>query len=189
MCRRMPRQREPAIGVDSAPGRGTTFTIYLPRTAAPASRPAGAGLDVVAMVGGTETILLVEDEAEVRQVALDVLEGCGYTVVATGDPREALALAAGHSGEIDLLVTDMVMPTIRGPALAAQLRRQLPELRLLYISGYTDEMVTSGGKIDPPAPLLQKPFTPPALARAVRAALDAGPEGLPAGLALDRKFG
>ena len=74
------------IGVDSAPGRGTTFTMYLPRTAAPAPRPAGGKIDV-AMVGGSETILLVEDEAEVRQLALDVLESCGYTVLATGAGR------------------------------------------------------------------------------------------------------
>jgi PAS domain S-box-containing protein len=176
------------IGVDSAPGRGTTFTIYLPRTAAPTPRPPGVKTDV-AMVGGSETILLVEDDAEVRQLALDVLESCGYAVLATGDPREALTIAARRGGEIDLLVTDMVMPTIRGSALATQLRRQLPDLRLLYISGDTDEMASSGGKIDPLAALLQRPFTPPALARAVRAALDGGSDGLAAGLALDRKFG
>ncbi len=175
------------IGVDSAPGRGTTFTMYLPRTAAPAPRPAGGKIDV-AMVGGSETILLVEDEAEVRQLALDVLESCGYTVVATGDPREALTIAEGRGEGIDLLLTDMVMPTIRGSALAAQLRRQRPDLRLLYISGYTDEMATSGAKIDPPAPLLQKPFTPPALARAVRNALD-GPDGIPAVRDTKRRIG
>jgi CheY-like chemotaxis protein len=161
------------IGVDSAPGRGTTFTIYLPRTAAPAPSPPGGRVDA-AMVGGSETILLVEDEDEVRQLARDVLESCGYTVLATGDPREALTMAERRGDEIDLLVTDMVMPTIRGSALAAQLRRQMPDLPLLYISGYTDEMATPGGKIEPPASLLQKPFTPPALARAVRDALEVG---------------
>jgi CheY-like chemotaxis protein len=176
------------IGVDTAPGRGTTFTIYLPRTAAPVPI-LGDGKIEVAMVGGSETILLVEDEADVRQVTLDVLESCGYTVLVTGDPREALAIAEGRGKDIDLLVTDMVMPTLRGSTLAAQLRRKLPDLRLLYMSGYTDEMVTSGGKIEPAAPLLQKPFTPPALARAVRAALDVGSDGLPTGLALGRKFG
>jgi PAS domain S-box-containing protein len=176
------------IGVDTAPGRGTTFTIYLPRTAAPVPILGDGKIDV-AMVGGSETILLVEDEAEVRQVTLDVLESCGYTVLVAGDPREALAIAEGRGKDIDLLVTDMVMPTLRGSALAAQLRRKLPDLRLLYMSGYTDEMVTSGGKIEPGAPLLQKPFTPAALTRAVRAALDAGSDGLPTGFALDRKFG
>jgi PAS domain S-box-containing protein len=161
------------IGVDSAPGRGTTFTIYLPRTALPVPSPT-RGRETVAMVGGSETILLVEDEDEVRQLARDVLESCGYTVLATGDPREALSIADRRGEEIDLLVTDMVMPTIRGSVLAARLRRQLPALPLLYVSGYTDEMATPGGKIEPPAPLLQKPFTPPALARAVRDVLDAG---------------
>ena len=176
------------IGVDSAPGRGTTFTIYLPRTAAAAPGPPGVKADVV-MVRGSETILLVEDEEKVRQLALDVLKSCGYTVLATGDPREALTIAEGLGEEIDLLVTDMVMPTIRGSVLAAQLRGQLPDLRLLYISGYTDEMASSGGKTEPLAALLQKPFTPPALARAVRAALDGGSDGLPVGLALGRNFG
>ena len=161
------------IGVDSAPGRGTTFTIYLPRTAAPTPSPAGRREDS-AMVGGSETILLVEDETEVRQLTQDVLEACGYTVLATGDPREALTIAERRGEEIDLLVTDMVMPTIRGSALAAKLRRQMPDLPLLYVSGYTDEMATPGGRIEPPAPLLQKPFTPPALACAVRNALDTG---------------
>jgi PAS domain S-box-containing protein len=169
------------IGVDSTPGRGTTFTIYLPRTAAPAPRPAGGSADA-AMVGGTETILLVEDETEVRQLTNDVLEACGYTVLATGDPREALVIAERRGKDIDLLVTDMVMPTIRGSVLAARLREQMPGLRLLYVSGYTAEMATPGGKIDPPGPLLQKPFTPPTLARAVRDALDgdSGPGAAPA---------
>jgi PAS domain S-box-containing protein len=179
------------IGVDSAPGRGTTFTIYLPRTAAPAP-PSPSGRVAAVMVGGSETILLVEDEDGVRQLARDVLEACGYTVLATGDPREALTIAERRGEEIDLLVTDMVMPTIRGSALAAQLRRRMPDLRLLYVSGYTDEMATPGGKIEPPAPLLQKPFTPPALARAVRDALDAdsgpGGRGDSGVLALGRKF-
>ena len=161
------------VGVDSAPGRGTTFTIYLPRTAAPAPSAPG-GREDAAMVRGSETILLVEDEAEVRQLTCDVLESCGYTVLATGDPREALTIAARRGEEIDLLVTDMIMPSIRGSALAAQLRRQMPDLPLLYVSGYTDEMATSGGKIEPPAPLLQKPFTPAALARAIRDALEVG---------------
>jgi two-component system, cell cycle sensor histidine kinase and response regulator CckA len=171
------------IGIDSELGRGTTFTIYLPRTAAPASRRAGGGADA-AIARGSETILLVEDEEEVRRLTADVLESCGYTVLATGDPREALAIAAGRGEEIDLLVTDMVMPTIRGSALAGQLRRAIPSLPVLYVSGYTDEMVTSGGKIEPPAPLLQKPFTPPALARAVRDVLDAAtPSRIPAAIA------
>jgi len=161
------------IGVDSAPGRGTTFTIYLPRTAAPAPSPRGGRVDA-AMVGGSETILLVEDEDDVRQLTHDVLESCGYTVLATGDPREALTIAERRGEKIDLLITDMVMPTIRGSVLAARLRRQMPDLPLLYVSGYTDEMATPGGKIEPPGPLLQKPFTPPALARAVRDVLDAG---------------
>jgi PAS domain S-box-containing protein len=159
------------IGVDSAPGRGTTFTIYLPRIDTPVAvgeAPAGqAGLE-----RGDETILLVEDDHEVRELAAEVLKAAGYTVLESGDPLEALVIGDRHRDDIRLLISDMVMPAMRGPALAAQILQLRPETRVLYMSGYTTEAIASQGAIDPPGPLLQKPFTPDGLARIVRQVLD-----------------
>jgi CheY-like chemotaxis protein len=160
-----------AIGVDSAPGRGTTFTIYLPRIDAPvAAREAVAGQ--ARLERGDETILLVEDDREVRELAAEVLKAAGYTVLESGDPLEALVIGERHRADIRLLISDMVMPAMRGPALAAQILQIQPEARILYMSGYTTEAIASQGAIDPPGPLLQKPFTPDGLARIVRQVLD-----------------
>jgi two-component system cell cycle sensor histidine kinase/response regulator CckA len=160
-----------AIGVDSAPGRGTTFTIYLPRIDAPLEAqkvPSGqAGLE-----RGDETILLVEDDHEVRQLAAEVLKAAGYTVLESGDPLEALVIGDRHRDGIRLLISDMVMPAMRGPAPAAQILQLQPEARVLYMSGYTTEAIASQGAIGPSGPLLQKPFTPDGLARIVRQVLD-----------------
>jgi two-component system, cell cycle sensor histidine kinase and response regulator CckA len=160
-----------AIGVDSAPGRGTTFTIYLPRIDAPvAAREAVAGQG--RLERGDETILLVEDDHEVRELAAEVLKTAGYTVLESGDPLEALVIGERHREDIRLLISDMVMPAMRGPALAAQILQIQPDARILYMSGYTTEAIASQGAIDPPGPLLQKPFTPDGLARMVRQVLD-----------------
>src|SRR5229473_3465860 len=110
------------IGVDSAPGRGTTFTIYLPRIAAGAASPDAAPPAPSGATRGTETVLLVEDEEEVRRLASEILKGCGYTVLETGDPLEALTMAERRSGAVDLLVTDMVMPAMGGSELAERLK-------------------------------------------------------------------
>jgi signal transduction histidine kinase/CheY-like chemotaxis protein len=160
------------IGVDSTPGRGTTFTIYLTRGAA------AAGTEPLrevpsALARGHETILLVEDETEVRRLACEILRGCGYTVLDTGDPLEALLIAERHRGDISLLLSDVVMPAMRGPALVAELVPLEPEIRVLYMSGYTDGSVGRDGTIGAGAVFLQKPFTPESLAAAVRKALDA----------------
>jgi len=162
------------IGVDSTVGAGTTFTIYLPRTAAPAE-VVEAPPEPSALPRGRETVLLVEDEKEVRRLAADVLKRCGYTVLETGDPLEALTLGDRHGGEVRLLVSDMIMPVMRGPALAERLLAEHPEMRILYMSGYTDDLIRPDGTINPPGAFLQKPFTPRSLARAVRNALDAVP--------------
>jgi signal transduction histidine kinase/CheY-like chemotaxis protein len=159
------------VGVDSAPGRGTTFTIYLPRIAAaeavtdaPTRRPQD-------LTRGTETVLLVEDEEEVRRLASEILKGCGYTVLETGDPLEALTMAERRRGAVDLLVTDMVMPAMGGSELAERLMAACRGMRVLYISGYTSEMITQAGASETGRAFLQKPFTPDDLTRKVREVL------------------
>ena len=159
------------IGVDSAPGRGTTFTIYLPRIAAGAASPDAAPPAPSGATRGTETVLLVEDEEEVRRLASEILKGCGYTVLETGDPLEALTMAERRSGGVDLLVTDMVMPAMGGSELAERLKITCRGMRVLYISGYTDEMITPAGTSGSGRAFLHKPFTPHDLTRKVREVL------------------
>jgi len=161
------------IGVDSTVGRGTTFTIYLPCIEEPAAEEAPD--TVTPLVRGSETLLLVEDEEEVRRLAADVLRKCGYTVLETGDPLEALLIAERHATDVHLLITDMVMPAMGGTALASEVMKSCPRLSLLYISGYADQMVAAHGMVDPPGSFLQKPFRPGDLARVVRETLDAIP--------------
>ena len=162
------------IGVDSSVGSGTTVTIYLPRTTAPAET-AKAQASGALVAPGRETILLVEDEDDVRLLASEILTASGYRVLDTGDPTQALAIAAAHPGTVHLLLTDIVMPGLRGPALAAQALARYPDMRVLYMSGFSGGNVSAPDADEPAAPLLQKPFVPQTLARAVRNALDAAP--------------
>ena len=122
---------------------------------------------------GHETILVVEDDDATRALISDVLRTYGYTVLETGDPLEAIAIGEHHAGPVHLLFTDVVMPGLRGPALAARLRALRPEIALLYTSGYTDGAILSRDTIEPPGLFLQKPLTPAVIVRAVRDALDA----------------
>ena len=162
-----------SISVDSEPGAGSTFTIHLPRVeeAAVAVEAPSAPPE-----RGSETVLVVEDEADVRTLVHAVLAEHGYLVLSAGRPGEAMRLAERHPGPIHLLVTDMVMPEMSGPALAQQLIAVRPEMAVLYMSGYSDLVVGEGH------PLLQKPFRPDTVARTVRAVLDAaGRAPVPAG--------
>lgn len=158
-----------AIEVQSEPGSGTTFHVYL--LALPANKstltPRRAH---TAAPGGTETILLVEDDAGVRRLARQILEAKDYHVIEASDPIMALEL--GNAG-IDLLVTDLVMPKMGGQDLYARLAEELPGLRALFVSGYSPELVVMRGILDANAHFLQKPFTPSELCRRVRDVLDA----------------
>jgi len=115
----------------------------------------------------------VEDEDGVRDLARELLESCGYTILEAGLPTEAILLAERHAGLIHLLVTDVVMPRMSGSRLAATLALVRPEMKVLYISGYTDNAIIHHGVLEPGTPFVQKPFTAGTLARKVREILDA----------------
>src|SRR5712691_6237983 len=160
------------IWVYSEPGNGTSFKIYLGR-AADDQRPEPASTTVREVRGGTEVILLVEDEAAVRRVALHSLQRYGYTVLEAALPSEALTICREHTGKIDLVVTDVVMPGMSGPDLAEQLLALRPGLKVLLSSGYPGEAIAHRGELFSGLAFLPKPFTPIALARKVREVLDA----------------
>ncbi len=158
------------VWVYSELGRGTTFKIYLPRvdaapdTLLPAREPV--------TVAGTETILLAEDDAVLRPLAKGLLEKLGYTVLDAADAVEALEAARQYTEVIHLLLTDVVMPGASGRELARQLESHRPDVKVLYVSGYTDDAIVHHGMLEPGLNFLQKPFTPAALARKVREVLD-----------------
>jgi two-component system, cell cycle sensor histidine kinase and response regulator CckA len=159
------------IDIFSSPGAGTTFKIYLPRIDEAVNRPApsqgGAG-----SFEGKETILLAEDEASLRKLTRTTLEQSGYRVLEAKDGVEALAVSEACELPIDLLLTDVVMPGMGGRALAQELTRLRPAMRVVYMSGYTGQGVGTQGPIDPGSDFLPKPFTRVVLARKIREALD-----------------
>jgi CheY-like chemotaxis protein len=159
------------IEVDSEPGRGTTFRIHLPVTdeaVKPKSDP-----NAWKAPRGSETVLLVEDEELVRSLTARILRDCGYTVLESGHGAEALEVCARHEGAIALLVSDVVMPSMGGRELAEKLGALRPGLRVLFISGYTDDSTVRHGAWAAEVEILNKPFTPSELARKVRKVLDA----------------
>jgi PAS domain S-box-containing protein len=157
------------IDVYSEPGRGATFKVYLPRTNEETHKPQPSSGP--ALLRGTETILVVEDEEAVRALTGAMLQEFGYQVLSAPGPEAALALLEQRAEPIHLLVSDVVMPGMSGPQLAAKLKERCRGMRVLYLSGYADEAVVHHGLIDPDTPFLQKPFTAQALARKVRAVL------------------
>jgi two-component system cell cycle sensor histidine kinase/response regulator CckA len=165
-------QSDGAIDVDSEPGRGTTFRIYLPRVAGfAANRSPLSGIHRAA-IAGSETVLVVEDEAAIRQLASLVLRRAGYEVLVAVDPAEAERIVVSHPGPIHLLLTDVVMPGMRGPDLAERACKNRPDIRVLYMSGYSQDAISHRGVLDAGMELLQKPFTPARLTEKVREVLD-----------------
>jgi PAS domain S-box-containing protein len=156
------------IWVASEPGAGTTFRLLFPAVDAPASAPAVAAADPMPP-GGTERILLVEDDALVRALATAVLRRAGYRLTVRSDPREAVDL---NPNDHDLMVVDMVMPGLGGTVLAGRLRERRDDLRIVFMTGFTERNVAAEVSALTPEPLLHKPFTPAQLLAAVRTALD-----------------
>jgi CheY-like chemotaxis protein len=162
--------------VDSQPGKGTTFEIYLPwaeeaeiRTAQQVRQVRD---DLAAAPKGTETVLLVEDETGIRELACEFLQRQGYKVLLGKDGDEALRIAESHEDLIHLLVTDMAMPNVGGKELADRLREVRPQIKVLFMSGYPDHEALGGGDVGARASVLQKPFSLDTLAHKVRTLLD-----------------
>jgi CheY-like chemotaxis protein len=168
------RQNGGAVTVESAPGRGSAFAVWLPRVDAPDAAPP-ARRDAAPPIGGTETILLVEDESSLLRACAAVLGGLGYAVLVADGPGAALRAAAAHDGPIHLLLTDVVMPEMNGRTLADRLLATRPTLKRLYMSGYAGRALGKRGAVEPDAPFLAKPFAAQELARTVRAVLDGVP--------------
>ncbi len=164
------KQNRGFIDVSSEPDKGSTFSVYLPRVEGDTTAPE---IETIGMApGGTETVLLVEDEAAILEIAMTSLETLGYTVLSAGSPEEALRRAAGHGGGIHLLVADVVMPGMNGRQLYDRLREVRPGLKCLYLSGYTAEVIAHRGLLEEGVSFLAKPFPFSSLARKVREVLD-----------------
>jgi CheY-like chemotaxis protein len=163
------KQNNGYIMAYSEPGRGTTFKIYFPRT--PESLPALHKADKE-IPGGFETILVVEDELALRELTCALLQEAGYTVLDSSGVEDAIAMANDAHRRIDLLLTDIVMPRLDGRQLANQLVGIRPGLKILYMSGYTDDVLVDRGAFAQGTTLVQKPFTKSTLLRKVREALD-----------------
>jgi CheY-like chemotaxis protein len=166
------RQSCGGIVVDSEVGQGTTFRIYLPFERAEIDHVRPPSHEPLPN-GNSETILVVEDDAAVRQLVCDVLEESDYTVLCAVDGRDAIAMVARYENDIDLLITDVVMPNMNGPELASRLSITRPEMSVLYVSGYSADDVGDHGVLYDDIEFLQKPFSPQILLQRVREILAA----------------
>ncbi|HZQ24713.1 MAG TPA: ATP-binding protein [Terriglobales bacterium] len=165
------KQSDGYVGVDSQPGHGTTFRIYLPVVDQPANAPAAPQTYDGAEIP-RETILVAEDESQLRELARTVLSRCGYEVLVGSDANEVDFICANHTGKIDLFLTDVVMPGLSGPELAKRVMQRYPSIKVLFMSGYADAALIPQGVFDGELSFLQKPFTPSVLKERVRAVLD-----------------
>jgi two-component system, cell cycle sensor histidine kinase and response regulator CckA len=172
MCFGIVKQNGASITVASQEGRGTSFKIYLPRIPEEAVRQQQEVEGAITLPLGTETILLVEDDALVRSLGARVLTQHGYQVLEASDGTAALEVAKNHPGEIHLLLTDVVMPNIGVKELTSRLKTQRPQTRVLYTSGYTDEAIVHQGVLDEGIEFIEKPFSPATLLNRVRRVLE-----------------
>jgi CheY-like chemotaxis protein len=166
------KQSKGFIWVYSEPGQGTTFKIYLPRVETAVPEPNNTGQSSETSMMGEETVLVVEDEGMLRELTCEFLQDSGYTVLAAANGPEAIELARRHRDPIHLLLTDAIMPGMSGRELAEHLTVQRPGLKVMYVSGYTDDTVLREGLLEQGASFLQKPFTQSALTRKIRAVMD-----------------
>ena len=166
------KQSSGHVLVSSEPGRGTTFTLYFPLAAEAAERDE-PGHTQTEPLGGSETLLIVEDDDLVRSLAHTILRAHGYTVLEASNGRDALRLCEEHTGPIHLVVTDVVMPEMSGREVADRLAPRRPEMKVLYVSGYTDDAIGHHGVLHSEIAFLNKPFTPDTLLHKVRTVLDA----------------
>jgi CheY-like chemotaxis protein len=169
------KQSNGFIWVYSEPGKGATFKIYLPCVDAAVENALQAPAQAQVM-RGTETVLLAEDEQDVREVAREFLESAGYTVLLAANGAEALVRAEEHRGGVDLLVTDMVMPGMTGRELTRRLQQRQTDLGVIYMSGYSEQAAAEATKSDPASAILTKPFSRAAILRAVREILQNKPK-------------
>ncbi len=167
----MVKQNHGFVDVNSEPGMGTTFSVYLPRQDA---RVDSSSISEAAQpnLSGNETILLVEDEPAILKVTGRILERHGYTILAANSAEEAIRMAERHDGQIHLLITDVVMPEMNGLDLAGKLVSLYPNLRLLFMSGHTADIIAHEGMLDEGVHFIQKPFRMKDLAAKARKALD-----------------
>ncbi|HSR53689.1 MAG TPA: response regulator, partial [Acidobacteriota bacterium] len=165
------KQSEGFIFLKSAPREGTSFRLYLPPVkGAKPSRPASGS--EVRKSEGRETILVVEDDDGIRELIGAVLEKKGYRFLGADQGTKALEIVEGHEGRIDLLLTDVVMPGMNGKELARRLSSSMPGLKVIFMSGYTEDAIDRHGVLEPGTHFLQKPFKPPALVSLIREILD-----------------
>jgi signal transduction histidine kinase/CheY-like chemotaxis protein len=165
------KQNNGFIDIDSEPGQGTSFSIYLPRNVGPRSRTV-AKVDALPAPRGQETILVVEDETSILEIVTEMLAGQGYSVLSASTPGEAISVAREHGGEIHLLMTDVVMPEMNGRDLAKNLLSLYPRIKRLFMSGYTSDVIAHHGVLDEGVHFIQKPFSLPIMASKVREVLD-----------------